>query len=397
MQVNAGTAGYQLEPDVAIAPGGDFVVVWASEATGGLLGRRFDAEGSPLGGDFTIETIAPGTQPAVTALAGGGFVVAWTSTGSTGDDSDGTSIALRRFDDAGNPLAAPFQANTYTTGAQDQPALAAAASGDFVVAWRSAGDPVDVDGSSIALRRFDAAGNPLAGQALVNTFTTGDQDRPSLAVGAADDFVVSWQSMGSSADDSDGTSVALRAFDAAGAPQAAQVQVNVHTPGAQERPAVSPQGEGFVVVWQGDTADDASASGVAARRFSAAGLPLSDEALVNEFTTGAQREPAVAEQPGGGFVVSWTRFAAPGDSDDSVAARFFAEDGRPIGGELQVNTYTTEAQYGSAVASAAGGDFVVVWTSFGTAGGDSDYAIAGQRFSARLFADGFESGDTSAW
>jgi hypothetical protein len=47
--------------------------------------------------------------------------------------------------------------------------------------------------------------------------------------------------------------------------------------------------------------------------------------------------------------------------------------------------------------SAAGPDFVVVWTSLGTAAGDGDYAVAGQRYQGPFFADGFESGDTGAW
>ncbi len=44
------------------------------------------------------------------------------------------------------------------------------------------------------------------------------------------------------------------------------------------------------------------------------------------------------------------------------------------------------------------GDFVVVWSSFGSSGSDSaGESIQGQRFAVPLFTDGFESGDTSAW
>ncbi len=396
-QVNAGTDGYQLTPDVAFAATGEFIVVWASEATNGLLARRFDADSAPLSSDFAVETDAPGREPAIAAFADSSFVVAWTSDGSSGDDQDASSIAVRRFDAVGMPLGAPFQANTWTTGAQDQPAVAVAPDGDFVVAWRSDGGDTDFDGTSIAAQRFDTSGTLIGSQFLVNSFTASDQARPSLVFGSGSELAVAWQSQGSSADDSDASSIALRTFDAAGTPVGAQEQVNVHTTGSQERPVISRRGDGFVVVWQGETADDSSDSGIAARRFGATGLPVNDELPVNDLTVGSQREPSVTEQPGGGFVVTWTGFAVPGDPDDSIGARFFAADGRPIGGELQVNTYTTEAQYGSAAASAPGGDFVVVWTSFGSAVGDADYAIVGQRFSADLFADGFESGDTSAW
>ena len=48
----------------------------------------------------------------------------------------------------------------------------------------------------------------------------------------------------------------------------------------------------------------------------------------------------------------------------------------------------------------AGGDFVVVWGSYGSGGTDTAYfSIQGQRYAdpTSIFADGFESGDTSAW
>ncbi len=61
------------------------------------------------------------------------------------------------------------------------------------------------------------------------------------------------------------------------------------------------------------------------------------------------------------------------------------------------------------MATTVDGDFVVVWASElfiplaarsadGWRGSDgSGSSIQGQRFSVPLFADGFESGDTSAW
>jgi len=69
------------------------------------------------------------------------------------------------------------------------------------------------------------------------------------------------------------------------------------------------------------------------------------------------------------------------------------------GGEFQVNTYTTSYQENPAVALDAAGDFVVVWGSDGSSGTDSSsYSIQGQRCQFGLmFADGFESRDTSGW
>ena len=53
----------------------------------------------------------------------------------------------------------------------------------------------------------------------------------------------------------------------------------------------------------------------------------------------------------------------------------------PVGGQFQGNTLTTLHQTPPAVALSADGDFVVVWQSDGSSGGDtSAYSIQGQRF-----------------
>ncbi len=127
--------------------------------------------------------------------------------------------------------------------------------------------------------------------------------------------------------------------------------------------------------------------------------PVGDEFQVNTYTTNNQFSPSVAAAADGDFVVVWEshRAAAP-DSLESVQGQRFASSGAPVGDQFQVNTYTSGRQAYSSVAAAAGGDFVVVWESSGSSGSDSSLSsIQGQRFAVPLFADDFESGNTSAW
>lgn len=50
------------------------------------------------------------------------------------------------------------------------------------------------------------------------------------------------------------------------------------------------------------------------------------------------------------------------------------------------------------MAMVADGNFVAVWASFGSGGTDtSDQSIQMRLLTVGIFADGFESGDTSAW
>src|SRR5439155_22941819 len=53
----------------------------------------------------------------------------------------------------------------------------------------------------------------------------------------------------------------------------------------------------------------------------------------------------------------------------------------PLGGQFQVNTYTTSYQGVPAVTGDGAGNFVVVWKSYGSAGSDTSCAsIQGQRY-----------------
>ncbi len=75
----------------------------------------------------------------------------------------------------------------------------------------------------------------------------------------------------------------------------------------------------------------------------------------------------------------------------------------PVGVEFQANINTTGAQTAPDVAARVDGSFVVVWESDVSSQGslgddDDDWSVQVRRFALdRIFADGFEGGDTSAW
>ena len=77
-------------------------------------------------------------------------------------------------------------------------------------------------------------------------------------------------------------------------PAAEEFQVNVHTTGDQETPAVAVDGSGnFVVVWR-TFGQDGNQSGVFARRYDASGAALGTEFQVNTFTAANQVYPDAA-------------------------------------------------------------------------------------------------------
>jgi hypothetical protein len=80
------------------------------------------------------------------------------------------------------------------------------------------------------------AGLAAADDVQVNTYTTGDQTFPSVAMDWDGDFVVVWQSFGSAGSDDSATSIQAQRFASNGSPAGGQFQVNTYVAGQQRRP-----------------------------------------------------------------------------------------------------------------------------------------------------------------
>lgn len=203
---------------------------------------------------------------------------------------------------------------------------------------------------------------PVGGEFQVNSYSTGFQLYPSVAVGHDGSFVVVWMSVGSLADDSSGLSIQGQRYNSAGTAVGPQFQVNTYTTGYQRYPVVDAAANGaFVVAWQSPD-QDGDGLGVFARRYASDGTPLAAEFRVATTTAGDQGSPAVALNTVGEFVIAWQDSSLDGDGS-GIAAQRFASDGMPIGGEFQVNTYTTGQQTFPGVGLNDGGTFVISWQS----------------------------------
>ena len=337
---------------------------------------------SPAGPEFRVntQTTAHQIRQALATDANGDFVVVWQA-----DNQDGGLDAIigRRFTGAGVPVGPEFQVNTWTTNEQRSPAVASGPAGQFVVVWESFLQDGDLSG--IFGQRFDALGTPLGGEFRVSLYTTGNQSEPRVAMDAGGNFVVAWSS--------DGKDGALRAvlfqrYAADGSRQGSETVANVFTFGNQFRPAVAfdPAGD-FVVTWSGGVAQDGNAYGVFARRFDGSGTALGGEFRVNSYTTGNQTDPDVAHDRNGNFVVVWT--SAGGDGDGYVVAgQRFNPAGVPLGGEFMVNAWTTDDQSYPMVTVMEDDGFIVVWRSRDQDG--DDFGVYGRRFSPAGLPTGTE-------
>jgi hypothetical protein len=380
-QFQVNTVGWadQIKPAVAADAAGNAVIVWQTDfGTGNdtdstsIAAQRYSPSGAPVGTEFQVNssTTAGQTEPAVAMTADGAFVVAWASDPSSGLDY---SIRARRYSSAGAPLGDEFRVSQTATFVE-APAVAISDAGEFVITWRSGGNP-----STILARRYTAAGLALGDEFKVNTTQAPHQRQPRVAVDAEGNFVVVWHSYVSGAS-TEGHVILAQRFSSDGALQGAELEVGPTT-SASHDPDVAMHDDGdFVVVWS----EGAGSSGleIQAQRYSADGIPDGSTFAVSTADTAEGEVPKVAMGVDGDFIVTWQ--SAVDLSVWSVQARGFSAAGTPEGAAFRVDTFGTSHPNLPAVAVDHSGNAIVTWGSFGSPGDDNGTeSVQGRRFTAR--------------
>lgn len=379
IRINQRTAGAQGGADVATAADGRFVVVWQEggfdldyETPVSMKARLFDAAGKPLGGEILV---ASHKRPlmaghAVAMAPDGRFVVVW-----GGGTENPDLVYGRRYAADGRPLGPQFRLARHS-GYQSEPDVAMAADGSFVAVWVQAVEKDDPDDPheiavDVFFRRFGANGRPLGPEALA-IGGSEEQSGPRVALRPDGSFVVA-------CDDYNGEGsfydVLARLFSRSGAPLGDEFQVNdgPQPEVTQQGPnlAVAPDGR-FAIAWTdwaGDFGRDPSLqwdkqdfTGVRIRFYAADGTPLGVERSVNVFLRGQQMAGAVGALRGGGFLVLWMSGADQDGDEYGIFGRVFGADGNPRGREFRVNLKRDGTQFGPALSIAPNGKGAAAWT-----------------------------------
>jgi hypothetical protein len=382
-QVNTYTDDYQYAPAVAGLAGGGYVTTWISRgqdgaaSSDGIYAQRFLENGEAVGLEFRVNSSTAGNQRdvKVAGLSDGSFVIAWTDQ-SANPDGSGYGVYGQRFDAAGNALGGQFLINASSTSSnQEAPAVAAFESGGFVVTWESSASLAnggDGSGDGVYAQRFNNDGTTNGGMFRVNTATANSQYESDVAAHADGSFVVSWRS---EAQDGSGAGVYFQRYDAAGIALGAETRANTITISSQyEAKIATLSGGGFVIVWRDDGGQDDSGSAVFGQRFDAAGNTLGEQFRINQTTLGGQYQPDVVGLDNGGFVVTFYNdnydLSGSGTTAD-VYIREYDLNGVAVDGQRKVNTFTGSSQQEPAIAHLGSDNFVVTWRSDGQDGSNS--------------------------
>ncbi|HEX8194279.1 MAG TPA: FG-GAP-like repeat-containing protein [Allosphingosinicella sp.] len=335
LQVNSATQGWQGKPVIAGLSNGGFVVAWQDPSAGvggaggdtssnAIKAQVFTGTGTPVGGEMLVNTVTAGSQvlPRIATLDGGnGFVVVWTDNSKGSNDPD---VRAQIFTEAGAKVGGEILASASTAGAQTEPQVEALAGGRFAIAWTDGFGAA----AEIKVQVFSAAGAKIGSETRANTAVHNTQDVPKVTALTGGGFIVTWN------DGSTGTG-----------------------------------GIGAL----GDT----SARAVKAQLYDNDGVKVGGEILVNTAVASEQLSPDVAALPDGGFVIVWNDLSqgvggAGGDTSSyAVKAQYFSASGVKLGGEILVNTTTAGVQAQSGIVKLANGATVILWSDQSGANGDT--------------------------
>jgi VCBS repeat-containing protein len=329
-RVNTTTANDQDESSVVALAGGGFVIAWSS-ATGSIdetdvRGQRYGADGVAIGGEFRLNSVTTNFQSAVdmTALADGGFLATWRSYGQDGS-FDG--VYGRRYDAAGQEVGGEFRINATTLGHQSWPSVAALANGNLIVTWQGAVDGTNADTDVIG-RLYRADGVALGGEFRINGTTGWQQSHPSVAALADGGFVVSWNSNHLLTL----TEVHARRYDASGVAVGSEFRASAAGQNTLDSAVTALADGGFVVTWTAslENGQVSQSLGVYARRYGADGIAIGGDMHVNTTTAGEQWVPTVTALPDGSLMFAWESVSPAGASE--IFGRVFAPQGGSFAG-----------------------------------------------------------------
>jgi hypothetical protein len=354
--VNASTNYNQYWSRVAIAPDASYAG-FAFSSGQDPFARQFSLAGTPLTGNLWCNptlNIYTQDEPETQIATDGRQLVAWSE--RHGYDGEQMGIFGRIFAPGGAAVTAEFQINEIWQASQWRPLIARHPSGGWVVAWSG-----DWDGDAL-FRIVNTDGTFRTGDVRVNTFDNGAQVDTAPAVAPDGRMLMVFVDYSGYGGVGSGTNLWSRLFDANGvALQAAPVPFNSagFTAADQREPRVAADGLGrFIVVWE-DAATDGSSWGVYGRIVDHDGVPLGTEFALHTNPIGAQRGPRVAADASGQFIAAWEDWSGP---DADIRAQRFAADGTKIGSDFVVHGVTAGDQRSAGLAmTASTGEVVFTW------------------------------------
>ncbi len=296
--------------------------------------RQFTIDAAPLTGDITCNPLLSQhiQDEAETCFSTDGRqLIAWSE--RYGYDGEQMGIFGMIVAPNGVPAASEFQINQIWQASQWRPLIAQRPAGGWVVAWSG-----DWDGDPL-FRIVNADGTFATGDIDISTWGNGAQVDTAPGIAPNGRMLMVFVDYSGALGVGTGTNLWGRLYDANGvALQAAPFPLltGAGAAGDQREPRVAGDGLGrFVVVWEDAAAEAGTSWGIYALAYDNDANLLTPQPIhVNTTVLSAQRNPRVACDALGNWIVCWEDWSA-GNAD--IRAQRFNASFQPVGSEFIVN------------------------------------------------------------
>jgi len=400
------TTGSQTSPAVVSDPFGNFVVTWSSiipenseqTYTGSdIYAKVYNSTGDVLRDDFLVNTNLDGHQTSPDLAINKDFNLLFTWQGANPEDSTGISAKLMDIDK--NIIKDEFLVNTITQSSQSDPKVEMDKNGNFIITWQNSGD--------IAARGFNNKGEPLGVEFQINVHSNNFQGSPHIAMNESGNYVIAYQSQNQFENNS-AYDVYARIFNTNLTPPPDEIPPTVEIINPMNREYVmgmieilinaeDENGTSYIDVqinghdwldcytfadyWayhlNTNYFHDGSELEIRARAFddsensnvgysdpiqvTIANAQEAPEFMVNTFSNGIQKLPAISMNGPGDFIVTWESSGTFQPSTNVFAQRYDKNSNR-IGLEFKVNSEDTTGSK-PAVAINDDGIYLIAWKS----------------------------------
>ncbi|MGJ8609463.1 MAG: hypothetical protein ACSHWY_00115 [Octadecabacter sp.] len=339
--------------------------------------------------EFTANTTTTSTQyePRITQLSNGNVLIAWTSTATTGAASAaGTDIIGQLYDAFGNAIGSETVLNGFQVDDERDFDIAATSAGGFVVVYED--DSGDDTNQTIRASEWSSTltglGSNTANRTIATSTDTGDIVRtPTVTAGSDGSYTVGYEHFDTSASN---YRLDFVNVTNAGVVGTAVTAVSGSTSGSsQVDSARLTNGDVvFVYDYDGSSGDDAIAYSV---RNPVTGASTTGGSFVAGTNTNGDVDTnaSVVALTGGGFVIAWQNF----DTDTDIEMQRYNNAGVAQGGIILVDTGEgTDSNNEIEMVALADGGFLVLWDDDND--GDDTFAGRAQRYSSTGVAVGSE-------
>ncbi|KAJ6234052.1 insulin-like growth factor binding protein [Anaeramoeba flamelloides] len=363
---------------------------------GGIFASVFNSsDGSRIVDEFLVNNYTQNNQETPKACSVGAnnekFVIVWQSTMHKEDPYTLGIFGQLFSSDDYSKINSEFLVNTHTTDDQSNPSIASigAQSEKFVITWQS----YDQDGDQMGIfaQIFNSSdGGKINPEFQVNTFTQNEQSNPSIAsIGSqSEKFVITWQSYDQNEDQN---GIFAQVFNSeTGGKIESEFRVNTYTSSDQKKPSIASigaQSEKFVITWQSYD-QDGNQNGIFAQVFNSEndGGPIGAEFRVNSHTMNDQENPSIASigTDNRHFAIIWESNQQDGNQLGIFAQIYNSEDCQIVVEEFGVNEFFESDQNNPGIFSLGenGEEFVAVWQSYNQDG--DGYGVYAQVYSSQL-------------